>query len=160
MVKFRLPATFVVAQVRLQHGELAYGYANGWLDDASAVGIAEDLVATGAALPPVVELASVFKGELWRVPRIVDAIEVEPASAPDRVWLYLALAWLHEHKEGHADPLQVIEMLYADFDYPAEIDGLVRYLPAPPGARIGVDAIEERWRAYLYRRSTEYASRR
>jgi len=160
LVKFELPAAFVVARVRLDPGELAYGYASGWLDEAATVGIAEDLVAAGVASAPIGELASVFRSELWRVQQVVDEIENDPDSEPSRVWLYLALAWLHEHKDEYVDPLQMIEMLYSDFGYPTEIEGLVRFMPLPPGAPTGVEAVEERWREYLQRRSNAYATRR
>jgi hypothetical protein len=33
--------------------------------------------------------------------------------------------------------------LYADFDYPDEIEGLMRSIPAPPGAERGTRAIEQ-----------------
>jgi hypothetical protein len=91
---------------------------------------------------------------------VVDDIETNFGSEPYRVWLYLALAWLHDHQDEHADPLQLIEMLYADFGYPTEIEGLVRYMPAPRGTPTGVEGIEERWRAYLQQRSHEYKTRR
>lgn len=60
----------------------------------------------------------------------------------------------------HADPLQLIEMLYADFGYPTEIETLVRYMPATPGAPTGVMALEERWTDYLRQKSSENAMRR
>ena len=159
LVKISLPAAFVVSRVRLYPSELAYGYGNGWLDEAATVGVAEDLVAAGAASSIIEELASVFSGELWRVQQVVDEIEIDPESEPGRVWLYLALAWLHDHKEEYADPLQMIEMLYSDFGYPTEIERLVRFMPPPPGAPTGLEAVEERWREYLQRRSGEYATR-
>ncbi|MEP7763816.1 DUF2247 family protein [Sanguibacter sp. 25GB23B1] len=159
-VSFDLPAVFVIPRVRLEPGELAYGYAHGWIDDASVVDIATDLLAAGAPSAPLQELACVFRAELWRVQRLVDEIETEPGSEPERVWLYLALAWLHDHRREHADPLQLIEMLYADFGYPTEIETLVRYMPATPGAPTGVMALEERWTDYLRQKSSEYAMRR
>jgi hypothetical protein len=160
LVKFSVPAAFVVSRVRLEPGELAYGYAHGWLDEASTVGVAEGLVAAGAASAPIEELASLFKSDLWRVQQVVDEIESDPDAEPERVWLYLALAWLHDHKDQYADPLQIIEMLYSDFGYPTDIEGLVRFMPPPPGSPTGVEAIEARWSEYLQRRLDEYATRR
>ena len=51
-----------------------------------------------------------------------------------------------------------IESVYADFDYPDEIEGFVPFLPAPEGQPSGRDATEERWRAYLDSVS-EYSTR-
>ena len=45
-------------------------------------------------------------------------------------WLYLSLASLFENKEYMDDPLSVVEDIYADFEYPPEIQSFVRYMPA------------------------------
>jgi hypothetical protein len=58
------------------------------------------------------------------------------------------------------EPLEVIEMLYADFGYPKEIEGLVRFMPPPPGAASGHRAIEQRWENFLSRKSDQYRVRR
>lgn len=156
---FSIPADFVVSRVRMTPGELAYGHAHSWVDDTATVKIAEDLVAAGSMPEPVEQLATVFSQELWRVPRLVDGIEAEPGSAPHEVWLFLALAWLHDHQVEHENPLTVIAMLYADFDYPAEIEDLVYYSTAPPGAATGIPVVHEAWTAYLRRQATRYATR-
>ena len=49
-------------------------------------------------------------------------------------------------------------MLYADFDYPGEIQGLVRFMPSVQ-AEAGPEAIEQRWRAFVDRLSVEYRER-
>ena len=53
----------------------------------------------------------------------------------------------------------MIEMLYADFDYPTSIEGLVRYMPPPPGGKPGLVGLEHRWSAFIERRLAEYARR-
>lgn len=52
-----------------------------------------------------------------------------------------------------------IEGIYADFNYPDEIEGFVPFLPAPLEQTSGRDAIEEGWRAYLDERAVEYSTR-
>ena len=75
------------------------------------------------------------------------------------VWLFLALAWVYEHRADYVEPLEVVEMIYADFEYPDEIQGIVRFMPPPPGAATGNPAIEGRWKDYLTRKAAEYAAR-
>jgi hypothetical protein len=53
----------------------------------------------------------------------------------------------------------VIEMLYADFGYPEEIEGLVRFMPSPPGAETGYRAVEQRWEDFVSRKSAQYGDR-
>lgn len=62
-----------------------------------------------------------------RVPELIAEIDDMAPGDSGRVWLYLALDWLHEHRDEYADPFEVVEMLYADFDYPSEIEGFVRF---------------------------------
>lgn len=50
-------------------------------------------------------------------------------------------------------------MLYADFGYPEEIEGLVRFMPSPPGAETGYRAVEQRWEDFVSRKSAQYGDR-
>jgi hypothetical protein len=75
------------------------------------------------------------------------------------VWLFLALAWLHEHRSDFADPFQVIESLYAHFGYPETIEDLVRFMPAPAGTAVGPEALEGRWQDFLEAKSAEFRAR-
>ncbi len=66
--------------------------------------------------------------------------EIETATSttdpdPSRVWLFLVLARLYELRSSSEDPMAEIESVYADFDYPDEIEGFVPFLPAPKGNR-------------------------
>ena len=49
LVKFILPAEFVVERVQLRPCEVAWGYSSGWLDDEGVVTVAASLSAEGAA---------------------------------------------------------------------------------------------------------------
>jgi hypothetical protein len=95
---------------------------------------------------------------------VAELVQAAAEALPDgedtsRVWLYLALDWLYEHRADFVEPFEVIEMLYADFDCPAEIDGLVRFMPPPPGGAVGPEGIGQRWSDYLSRMAAEYSTR-
>lgn len=159
LVKFQLPAAFVASRVSLRPNELKYGYECQWLDDAGVVGVAEAALVGGETLvAPMDELALLLSDDYDRIPDLLSEVS-DGSGSPERVWLYLTVAWVHANKQEIADPLGVVEMLYADFGYPPEIEGFVRYMPAPPGAASGLDAIEDRWNDYLVRQQTEYSHR-
>jgi hypothetical protein len=163
LVKLAIPAEFVTARVLLTPGELVYSYRRGWLGDRSVVDVALAAFEAGVGLPSAEEeLALLLSDQLGRVPELVEDLARSSAEEhdPGGVWLFLALAWLYEHRSEHLDPLEVIEMLYADFDYPEEIEGLVRFIPPPPGAASGHRAIEQRWEDFVSRKSTQYRGRR
>ena len=98
--------------------------------------------------------------EYDRVDELVDELEGSCPDVPDpaRVWLFLALAWLREQRDQYRDPFTVIEMLFADFGYPAEIENLVRFMPAPTGA-VGQGYLERQWDEYLTSAEVEYRNR-
>ena len=161
LIRFNIPAAFVVARAMPTGAELAYGFREGWLTRTDVVGVA--LAKYEANLPlssTEEELALVLSTDLERVDELIADLDTadEPAERRARLWLFLSLAWLLEHRHDFADPLEVIEMLYADFDYPEEIESLVRFMPAA-GPDAGVDAIERNWRAFVDRVRSEYDQR-
>ena len=46
-----------------------------------------------------------------------------------RKWAFLILAWVYEHRDSFEDPLDLVEKLYADLDYPEQVAPFVRYMP-------------------------------
>ncbi len=162
LIRFRIPAEFVAGQGLPTATELFYGYRNGWLVREDVVAIA--LRKYEAELPLRVAeeaLALLLSDDYDQVDDLVDELQYgdQPEERRARYWLFLALAWLREHPDLAEDPLEAIELLYADFDHAAEIQGLVRYMPPPPGARTGLDAIQQRWVEYVERVASEYRQR-
>lgn len=167
LLKFVLPAEFILARAALTPHELVYGYRHGWLDDEGAVRVAEAALSIGMDLPHAVEeLALLLRDERYRVAELIRAAAEELSARgaalrtenSPRLWLYLALDWVYEHRADFVEPLEGIEMLYADFGYPAEIEGLARFMPPPPGEPAGESGIEQRWRAYLSRMAEAYSA--
>lgn len=163
LVGFAISAGFVTARARLTPGELVCGHQHGWLGNRDVVEVALAAYEVGGNLPPAEEqLALLLSDDLASVPELVEelALSATEENDPAAVWLFLALAWLYEHRSDYPEPLEVIEQLYADFDYPEEITGLVRFMPAPPGAATGYRAIEQRWEEFLKRKSAQYLAQR
>ena len=162
LIRFNIPADFVLKHAIPTRAEIAYGFRDGWLLPADVVAVA--LAKYEASVPmsnTEVELALLLSDDLDRVDELTEALEIldEPLEARARLWLFLALAWVLEHLGDFDDPFEVVEMLYADFDYPDEITGLVRFMPAEGGQAVGLRAIEERWRQYVSRVAAEYRER-
>lgn len=140
---------------------MAWGYQKGWLEPASVVEQAvAQLEGDDDARPAVVELAGLTRSELADVPflleKVVGEAGPETDSDSERKWLYLVLAWIYDRRAELSDPLGVIEQLYADFGYPAELRGFVRYMPPEahyePQAHTHVENIARlfsKWEEYL-----------
>lgn len=167
LVKFVLPPEFVLARVMPSPSELLYGHRHGWIDDEGIIKIVEAGITKGVALPDSLEeVGLLLRDQHYLVPELIERAARGGSSGessssgvmPSRVWLYLALAWLYVKRDEFDNPFEVIEMLYADFGHPHEIDGLIRFMPWPDGEAGGVN-IEERWVNYLTARDWEYSRR-
>ncbi len=162
LVDIELPASFIVQRVLPTGAEVAYGFQEGWLSRNAVIAIELAKYEAGLSLSSAEEeLALLLSDDVDRVDELVRNLEIsdEPTERRARLWLYLALAWLLDHRSDYDDVLEVIEMLYADFDYPEEIRSLVRFMPPGPGDRPGVEGIEQRWRDFVDRVGREYLER-
>lgn len=107
--------------------------------------------------PPdaLIELLSADAGEpiLQHVEALTEREPPPPESLTTQKWLYLTLAWLFEHRDELPDPLASVETVYAEFDYPEEIAGFVRYMPADDpdlgDRKLNEDRMMGRWEHYL-----------
>ena len=162
-IGIKIPADFIVSRASLEPAESVYGYRNEWLKDRDAVAICLSALGQGGQLTsPEEQIALLLSDSFDEVSDLVNELERSLSLTridPSAVWLFLALAWLWENRMEQVEPLEVIEMLYADFGYPESIQGLVRFMPAPSGAQVGHRAIEQRWQDFVNRQSTYYRNR-
>lgn len=162
LVSFRIPADYVLERVVPTAPEIACGLEQGWLSSGDVVAIAVEKLDRGCLLTAAEErLALLLTDELDAVPSLVSELGVgyEPTELRERPWLFLALDWLADHREQFDDPYEIVELLYADFDYPGEIAGLVRWMPVAEGEPTGLAAIDGRWKHYLDSTRAEYVRR-
>jgi hypothetical protein len=162
LVKFRIPAAFVLGRLLPTPAEVVYGYERGWISEADVVAIALELYSKGDAPPSVEGLALLLSDELSRVPVLIEELRGFSTEADDaaRAWLFLAMAWVHDNEADFLDPYEVVEMLYADFGYPPAVKSFVRFMPPSPGEPFGMSALDERWRVYLETEAALYRARR
>lgn len=147
------------AEIPLNSEDLRLGVSLGIVSPPTAVAIATDAVEGGSDDPTMLELAQIYREDIAAVRgslRLVDPEDAElfPPLAV-RKWTYLELKAAFELRECLADPLGVVEQIYADFDYPAAVAEFVRYMPPPPGAPTGEGALYDRWSDYLLSEAAE-----
>ncbi|EAE7282716.1 DUF2247 family protein, partial [Listeria monocytogenes] len=68
----------------------------------------------------------------------------EDASTIKDKWIYVILKEHHATKSDSDDFNSKIEEVYADFGYPEDMAGFIRYMPLTEGK-----SMEESWQAYL-----------
>ena len=150
------------ARVPLDSEDLRLGLSLGLISPATAVVLASDALASGSVDPTILALAEIDRGDIPAVRESLRAVEPEEAElfppVAVRKWTYLELKAAYEVRDRLKDPLGVVEQIYADFDYPEAVSAFVRYMPPPPGAHTGEDALYDRWAKYLAGEASELAS--
>jgi len=152
MLNMQVPLEFVQSRTALTWPEVEFGVRNGWLDPEDAVKIAmAEVDREPSPSADVLELASVLPRERGRVPELIERLGRSGGLVSRDKWLYLLLDWVYCNRSALTDAFQVVEEIYATFDYPDEISSFVRYMPAKDPAHAGEKPMLNAWRQYLDR---------
>jgi hypothetical protein len=154
--QFTIPWSFIRVRSRLTWRQAQFGIKNSLVDPGLPVEMAVDrLVEESDGSSTLLELASMGREE--PVSGLVETLADEEANEDEPsmkyLWAYLALAWVYENRGSLADPLGVVESIYADMGYPEAIAKFVRYMPAV-GPDLGSEEANERrlmhnWKEFI-----------
>jgi hypothetical protein len=131
---------------------LAWAASNHWLD-ANVLGELADTIVGETNDELRVELAiAASEGDNDTLKDIIDqqirGEMVSDAFVRER-WMRIAVAWVYEHRKLFDDPWAVIEEIWQAFGYPPALNGLIKWMPAPEGSKLGMIAMLERWREFV-----------
>lgn len=155
-IQFAIPWAFINARLTISWKAILYGIEHELAAPSVPVEAATDRLGDAEDCPPaLLELAIAKADEPVR--HLVQTLAAAEESAHDtstrETWLYLVMAWVYEHRSEMDDPLGVVERIYADFDYPESILGLVRYMPSDMPDLGSPEANEDRlmqcWELFL-----------
>lgn len=128
-----IPILFVQQHISLSWAEILWGYDHHFISWMDIVEVAKNRLQLNSTEWEF-ELASLSKESVFRVGELIQKIvdcELEKSNKDlGERWLFLILAWVFQNRDSINDPLGVVENIYADFDYPSEIESFVRYMPA------------------------------
>lgn len=163
-----IPYSFVRERLKLSWRDALWGYEHQMIGWSAVVDLATDRFCAGSNDLLEIELAGLTKMETFQVGdllrELANASSGDDSAIVQRKWLYLSLAWLFENKASIPDPLGDVESIYADFDYPPEIENFVRYMPVTDGYDPSAHTKDEnenrlfrKWREYLVAAESEQA---
>jgi hypothetical protein len=152
---FELDADFVLSeQIPLIAGDLRYGLDHFFIKEWTVVEIAVGEIRRGSSDSLLYELAVVLPDEVERIAEIFKELDY-PGRFDDprdsaRKWLYLQIKAAYLQRAKFKDPLEVVEEIYADFDYPPSISHLVRYMPVShPSEVVGELGMVKNWARFI-----------
>lgn len=131
-----IPLSFSLQKTPLSWSDLTWGYHKNILTWKDLVSFANLKVSSGNFDDKELEMSFLGKESIAEISAAADSLaqlNEETEEVAKSKWLYLSLAWLFENKGHVNDPLSVIEDIYADFDYPPEMQTFVRYMPPTDG---------------------------
>lgn len=162
-----IPYSFVRERLKLSWRDALWGYEHQMIGWSAVVDLATDGLCADSNDPLEIELAGLTKVETFQVDdllrELANASPGENSAIAQRKWLYLSLAWLFENKSNIPDPLGDVESIYADFDYPPEVESFVRYMPVTDGYDPNAHTKDEnenrlfrKWQDYLVAAESEF----
>lgn len=156
-----IPGSFLRGQVGLTFSDMLWGYEHQMIGWSGVVDLADKWLDTEIEDPRIVELTTIDKSHTFRVGELLRQLAGSMGAETEAIarskWLRIILAWLFLNKDLMSDPLGEVEMIYADFDYPSEIETFVRYMPCTDGYDPtahshdqNVKRLLENWERYLF----------
>src|SRR5262245_29014704 len=133
LIRLRIPHSFIRGRIPMTWRDVLFGLEQELLDPSAPADFAwEQLTGQQDFEPELVDLARLEKWapSRWLVETLARREQGQAPEETQRKWLYLVLAWFFEHRDEIADPLGRVELVYADFGYPAEIESFVGYMPS------------------------------
>lgn len=166
---YPIPFEFIEKNAHLSWCDVKWGYENNLITSDVPIKKAENIVLTGSYTNPELELSFVIPGESDHVASFLEELCSESEQEDDptikQKWLFILLSWLWNNRNSFEDPLAEVEIIYADFDYPPEIEGFIKYMPPSDGYDPSIHSqmentnhLMDKWRNYLEKESAVFNS--
>jgi len=170
-LNIKLPYLFVFEAVDVNWHDLFIAIENGYLSHQSAVDFARlNLSDDGEFDENALEIAtltpekSLFSHSIHPyIEELAEKVTEENKQRTKQKLMYLVLKWVLENKTQFEDPLEVVETIYADFGYPAEIAHFVRYMPMTEpvleSLELNIARIYDKWSKFVKKQEILFAPR-
>ncbi len=129
-MKIKIDKKFIKRINGLTLFDVKYGIAKGWIEADVAIDVVLKAIENNNYREIDVQLAILSEENILDIQDLLATLEPHSEEFQKNKWLKILIAWFYEHRSEFEDPLQTIEELYADFDYPESIEHLVRYMPS------------------------------
>ncbi|MEQ1343763.1 DUF2247 family protein [Acinetobacter seifertii] len=164
---YPIPADFINEKVNLSWCDIKWGYEKNLLTSEIPIKKAENIVLTEIYTKAELELSFLIPSESDDITPFIH--ELCPSFKEDEYaiisqkWLYVILSWLWMNRASFEDPLDKVESIYTDFDYPVEMDSFIKYMPLTDGYDPSLYSYTENtnrlmknWESYLQKSALKY----
>ncbi|MBE2166166.1 DUF2247 family protein [Acinetobacter oleivorans] len=167
MKLFPMPADFINKKVTLSWCDIKWGYEKNLLTSEIPIKKAENSLLTGDYTKAELELSFLIPSESNDITPFINELcpnfKEDEYAITNQKWLYVILSWLWINRASFEDPLDEVEGIYTDFDYPAEIDSFIKYMPPTDGYNPSlysyaenINRLMKNWENYLQKSALKY----
>ncbi|PJF02388.1 DUF2247 family protein [Acinetobacter seifertii] len=162
---YPIPADFINEKVNLSWCDIKWGYENNLITSELPIKKAENIVLTEIYTKAELELSFLIPNQSNDIFPFLNELcsETNKDSMIREKWLYILLSWLWINRANFEDPLDEVESIYTDFDYPAEIDSFIKYMPPNDGDNPSlysyaenINRLMKNWENYLQKAALKY----
>ncbi|MFV5370803.1 DUF2247 family protein [Acinetobacter pittii] len=167
MKLFPIPADFINEKVTLSWCDIKWGYENNLLTSEIPIKKAENSLLTGNYTKAELGLSFLIPSESNDITPFINELcpnfKEDEYAITNQKWLYVILSWLWINRASFEDPLDEVERIYTDFDYPAEINNFIKYMPPTDGYNPSlysyaenINRLMKNWENYLQQSALKY----
>lgn len=162
---YPIPADFINEKVTLSWCDIKWGYENNLITCELPIKKAENIVLTEIYTKAELELSFLIPSESDDIVPFLNELcsETNEDSMIREKWLYILLSWLWINRESFEDPLDEVESIYTDFDYPPEIESFIKYIPPTDGYdpslysyAENINRLMKNWEKYLQKSAIRF----
>ncbi|WBG91742.1 DUF2247 family protein [Pantoea piersonii] len=162
---YPIPPDFIEKITKLSWCDIKWAYEYKLITSEIPIKKAEREVLSGSYAAPELELSFITPGKSDDITPFLKNLCSEDQQKDDSIvkkkWLFIVLSWLWNNRHNFKDPLDEVENIYADFDYPSEIESFVKYMPPSDGydpsthtQTENINHLMDNWKSYLEEESS------
>ncbi len=102
--------------------EVKFAISKGWMESGVAVDLALKALESDNYSQDEAELAALDFSDKLQIANKLETIASGNYELDNNKWAKIFAAWLYEHRSELENPIQSLEMLWADFDYAESIE--------------------------------------
>lgn len=164
---YPIPADFINEKVNLSWCDIKWGYENNLITSELPIKKAENIVLTEIYTKAELELSFLIPNQSNDIfpflNELCPSFKEDEYAIISQKWLYVILSWLWMNRASFEDPLDEVENIYTSFDYPAEMDSFIKYMPPTDGYdpslysyAENINRLMKNWESYLQKSAEKY----
>lgn len=164
-----IPYEYFIKLVCLNWYDILFAVKNGFLPLQAVVEYSvEKIKDDETCTKEILDLACITKEELidcrdliyQNLRKLAEQVSEKAKSTVSDKILYVLLSWVFDHRNLYEDPLEIVEFIYDDFNFPKSISSFIKYMPIGESkigsSDLSIERLFRNWEDYLRNEKDKY----